>query len=168
MDQTNADWQQWYDRHGPALLLYARQVTGSLAEAEDAMHDGFIRFWKHREHVEDALAYLYRAVRSAALDLRRGDSRRQQRELTLADQPRPGSTEPWQDVAKDESEQQLRDAMASLPEPQRELLVMKVWGGLTFDQIAHATGLPRSTAAARYQSGINALSEAMTEKDRMR
>ena len=37
MDQTDADWQQWYDRHGPALLLYARQVTRSLAEAEDAV-----------------------------------------------------------------------------------------------------------------------------------
>ena len=167
MEQTDADWQAWYDRHGPALLLYARQVTRSLAEAEDAMHDGFIRFWKHREHAEDALAYLYRAVRTAALDLRRGESRRQQREWALADQPRPGSTEPWQDVAKDESEQQLRDAIASLPKPQRELLVMKVWGGLTFDQIAHAAGLPRSTAAARYQSGIKALRETMAEKERL-
>ena len=70
MDDSEMDWQGWYDQHGPALLLFARQFTDTLAEAEDAMHDGFIRFWKRREQVSDPLAYLYRAVRSAVLDQR--------------------------------------------------------------------------------------------------
>ena len=165
MDEVGTDWQAWYDRHAPALLLYARQITGSLAKAEDAMHDGFIRFWKQRGRVDDALAYLYRSVRSAALDQRRGETRRQQRELKRTYEGRPAIAEPWHDAARDEAEQQLRQAVAKLDEPQREVLVMKVWGGLTFDQIAEAAELPRSTAAARYTAAINALKAELQTKE---
>ncbi|MFN3168142.1 MAG: RNA polymerase sigma factor [Phycisphaeraceae bacterium] len=161
MDQPDSDWQAWYDRHGPALLLFARQLTRTLAGAEDAMHDGFVRFWKRRGSVEDPTAYLYRAVRSAALDQRRSDGRREQREMRLLYDGRPTPPEPWHEAARDESEQQLREAIGKLPEAQRELVVLKVWGGLTFDQIAQATDTPRSTAAARYGAAIDALRQAL-------
>lgn len=167
MDQPETDWQAWYDRHGPALLLYARQITDTLAAAEDAMHDGFVRFWKRRENVEDPTAYLYRAVRHAALDQHRTDNRRQAREQTPRVMHRPSTPEPWHDAAKDEAEQQLRDAIAQLPEAQREVLVMKVWGGLTFDQIASALDLPRSTAAARHRSALDALRSALLAEEFM-
>jgi len=165
MNQTDTDWQAWYDRHGPALLLYARQITSSLAQAEDAMHDGFVRFWKRRDQVDDPAAYMYRAVRSAALDRWRGDSRRQHRELALARTDRPAAPEPWRNAARDEADQQLRDAIKQLPEHQREVLVMKIWGGLTFDQIANAAELPRSTAAARYSSAIKALRDLLPAQE---
>ena len=165
MNEPDTDWQAWYDRHGRALLLFARQFTSSLAEAEDAMHDGFIRFWKRREQVDEPLAYLYSAVRSAALDRRRAESRRETRELSRANADRPTPPEPWQHAAKDEAEQQLRDALISLPETQRELLVLKIWGGLTFNQIAATTDTPRSTAAARYNAALGALREAMSAEE---
>lgn len=168
MDQTDTDWQAWYDRHGPALLLFARQLTRSLAEAEDAMHDGFVRFWKRRHAVDDPTAYLYRAVRHAALDRHRSDGRREQRELRLAGIQQPTTPEPWRDAARDETEQHLRDAIARLPEAQRELVVMKVWGGLTFDQIAQATDTPRSTTAARYSAALKALRDALAIEEPMR
>lgn len=165
MDEPDMDWQAWYDWHGRALLLFVRQFTSSLAEAEDAMHDGFIRFWKRREQVDDPLAYLYSAVRSAALDRRRAEGRRATRELEYAQSPSVSSTPPWQHAAKDEGEQQLRLALSNLPEAQRELLVMKVWGGLTFDQIAVATDTPRSTAAARYNAALVALRDTMPAEE---
>lgn len=165
MDQTGTDWQAWYDRHAPALLFYARQITGTLAQAEDAMHDGFVRYWKRREQVDDPLAYLYRSVRSAALDQRRGDNRRHQRVLRMADAERPDVAQPWHEVARDEAEQQLREAVAHLDGPQREVLVMKIWGGLTFDQIAEAAELPRSTAAVRYRAAMNVLRESLQTKE---
>ncbi len=161
MDQADTDWQAWYDRHGPALLLFARQLTRSLAKAEDAMHDGFVRFWKQRERVDDPAAYLYRAVRHAALDRARSDSRRARRELKLARERPPAEPPPWRHAARDEAEAQLRSALDTLEPGQRELVVMRVWGGLTFTQIATATDLPRSTVAARYASALNALQQAI-------
>ena len=160
MDELQTDWQAWYDRHGPGLLLFARQFTTTLAEAEDAMHDGFIRFWKRRETVDDPTAYLYRAVRSAAMDQRRGSGRRQRREQSLAHEDR-SDTQPWQQAVSDETDQQLRESIEQLPEQQREVLVLKIWGGLTFDQIADATDSPRSTTAARYSAALKALRETM-------
>ena len=168
MDQPDTDWQGWYDRHGPALLLYARQITRTLASAEDAMHDGFVRFWKNRQHVEDPTAYLYRAVRHAALDQQRTAGRRQRREMALALNDPPTPSEPWRDAARDEAEQQLRDAMKQLPEAHRELVVLKVWGGLTFEQIATATDTPRSTTAARYSAAINALRALLPAEEPIR
>ena len=165
MDRTDTDWQAFYDRHGPALLLYARQVTGSLAQAEDAMHDGFVRFWKREAGVDDPLAYLYRCVRHAALDLQRGDGRRQSREQAQARPDRSDAPDPWQDAARDETEQKLRDAVAALDPPQREVLTLKVWGGLTFDQIAQALELPRSTAAARHGAAIKALQGVLSAEE---
>lgn len=165
MDQNQADWQVWYDRHGPALLLFARQLTTSLAEAEDAVHDGFVRYWKNRGRVEHDLAYLYRSIRSAALDQRRSADRRDQRERGRACSDRSGVPEPWQRAARDESEQRLRDVIAKLGQPLREVLVMKVWGGLTFDQIAEAVAIPRSTAAARYSAAIKALKTALPAEE---
>ena len=165
MDRTDTDWQAFYDRHGPALLLFARQVTGSLAQAEDAMHDGFVRFWKREARVEDPLAYLYRCVRHAALDLHRSEGRREAREQALAYSGRPASPPPWADAARDETEQKLRDAVAGLDQPQREVLTLKVWGGLTFDQIAEVLGIPRSTAASRHSAAIKSLhSELQAEE----
>ena len=164
MDLTETNWSEWYDRHAPALLLYARQITNSLAQAEDAMHDGFVRFWKRKDLVDDPTAYMYRAVRSAALDQRRGDGRRQQRELALAHTDRPTTPQPWRDAARDETDQQLRDAIKRLPEPQREVLVLKIWGGLTFDQIAAATDSPRSTAA-RYTSSLKAMRDLLPAQE---
>lgn len=165
MNESESDWQAWYDRHGPALLLFARQLTDSLAEAEDAMHDGFIRFWKRKRQVDDALAYMYRCVRSAALDQRRGEGRRQQREFALSYTDRPAAPQPWRDAVRDETDRQLRAAIEQLPEAQREVLVMKIWGGLTFDQIANAAELPRSTAAARYASAIKTLRDLLPAQE---
>src|SRR5262245_9759421 len=78
--QANAIWSQWLDRHGPGLLLLARQFVPSQADAEDALHDGFLRFWRRRERVEDAHAYLFTCVRAAALDRLKTDRRRKDRD----------------------------------------------------------------------------------------
>ena len=125
------------------------------------MHDGFVRFWKQRDRVEDPTAYLYKAVRHAALDRARSDSRRAKREMQRAHARPPAEPSPWQHAARDEAEAQLRSALGTLEPGQRELVVMKIWGGLTFDQIASAADTPRSTAAARYASALKALQKAI-------
>src|SRR5437763_11980316 len=72
-------WRAWLARHGPALLLFARQWSATSADAEDALQNGFVRFWKTRRknlhEGRDELAYLYACVRSAAMDLGRSQRR---------------------------------------------------------------------------------------------
>jgi RNA polymerase sigma-70 factor (ECF subfamily) len=107
-------------------------------------------------------------VRSAALDLGRGNSRRQRREQSRAQADCTQQAEPWQQAARDESDQRLRESLDQLPQQQREILVLKIWGGLTFDQIAEATESPRSTSAARYTAAIKSLRVALPEEEALR
>ena len=67
MRDAGTDWQQWLAAHAPAALLYARQFAGSPQDAEDALHDGFVRFWEKCASARDPVAFLYVCIRSAAL-----------------------------------------------------------------------------------------------------
>jgi RNA polymerase sigma-70 factor (ECF subfamily) len=137
--------------HGAALLLFARQWSASAADAEDAVQNGFVKFWKNRKKARDELAYLYMCVRSAAIDLGKGERRRLAR-LTW----RPGRVF---DASTDRQEREatIEAALALLPADQREVIVMKIWGGLTFSQIGEATRVPMNTAASRYRYAIGRL-----------
>ena len=58
----------------------------------------------------------------------------------------------------------IEAALANLPEKQREVLVMKVWGGLTFNQIAEALAISIDTAASRYRYALARLHEELAEE----
>src|SRR3954469_13833161 len=77
----HGSWQNWFQLHGPKLLLCARQWTRSLADAEDVVQEAFVRFWRHQRNLPgEPMALLVTSVRRAAWDLARRDSRRTARE----------------------------------------------------------------------------------------
>lgn len=47
--------------------------------------------------------------------------------------------------------------MNKLPEMYREVLTLKVWGELTFEEIAEVLAIPANTAASRYRYGLTEL-----------
>src|SRR5689334_21167642 len=77
-------WEDWLRRHGPALLLAARQWVPSAADAEDVVQEAFLRFWRSRGRAADPVAYLYACARRCALEWRRGGRRRDRREAAAA------------------------------------------------------------------------------------
>ena len=160
-DKGDDAWRVWLDRHGPALLLYARQWCRTGADSEDAVQDAFVRFWKSRGRtgagVRDETAYLFACVRTAALDLARGGERRKRHEAGASIfECSPPEREDWREA--------VEVALEKLPAEQREVLVLKIWGGLTFVQIAEMLAIPRSTAASRHRYALERL-EAMLAKE---
>jgi len=156
-DETD-NWSQWLDEAGPALVLLARQWTPDRSEAEDIVHDGFVRFWRSRDRAADPRAYLFACVKRAGLDRVRSNRRRQRRELAAA---KPESEPPQQWFAGPLEDAERRAAvelaLASLPAEQREVVVMRVWGALTIPQIAEVLGVPVNTASSRWRYGLAAL-----------
>jgi RNA polymerase sigma-70 factor (ECF subfamily) len=155
-------WRQWLDRHGPALVLFARQWSATRADAEDAVQNGFLRFWKSRNTAREPVPYLYACVRTAAMDLGRGERRRDRYENAI---------EPGGDVSafefpveRREREAAIEAALNQLPGDQREVVVMKIWGELTFAQIGQALGMPLSTAASRYRYALARLEQELSEE----
>ncbi len=153
-------WRQWLQRHGPALVLFARQWSASPADAEDAAQNGFLKFWKTRPRARDEVAYLYMCVRGAAMDIGRGDRRRDKRQVTMA-QPEVSAFEPTLERAERQAAVEM--ALGQLPGDQREVVVMKIWGGPTFAQIAEALGVPLNTAASRYRYALEKLEAGLSE-----
>lgn len=148
-------WQSCYQELAPRLLLYARQWTATAADAEDVVQTAFVRFWRRepdapREHYP----LLYAAVRTAALDLGRTNSRRALRE-DAASSAETSWFDPKLEAA--ETAEQVERALKLLPAEQREAVVLRIWGELTFQEIADTTGTSINTAAARYRYGLDTL-----------
>jgi RNA polymerase sigma-70 factor (ECF subfamily) len=156
------DWASWLDRHGPALVLLARAWVSTRADAEDVVQEAFVRFWRSRDRAADPTAYLFTCVKRCALDWVRTRGRQARREAAVA---KPEG-EPLFDGPLEQAERRAAVAAAldTLPEVQREVLVMKVWGGLTFPQIATALGIPADTAASRFRYALSKLRERLAEE----
>jgi RNA polymerase sigma-70 factor, ECF subfamily len=153
---------QWLDRHAPALLLFARGWVSSHADAEDVVQEAFVRFWRSRDRVSEPAAYLYACVKRCALEWNRAGARRSRREEASA-------REEAEPLFEDSLEQQERRvaveaALNKWPEKQREVLVMRIWGDLSFPQIGDALGIPTETAASRYRYAIVKLHEEFAEE----
>jgi len=154
--------EYWLDEHAPKLLLYARQWVRSDASAEDIFQDAFVRFWRNRESVRDPVAYLYRCVRTTAVNWRRSRERRTRHEKQ--GRIREENNRPDAAVEQSERHARIHQAVSELPADQREVVVMKIWGEMTFEQIGHVMSTPRSSAHATYQTAMNALSGRLGEE----
>lgn len=149
-------WKDWFSRNGSRLLLYARQLTHSAADAEDVLQEAFVRFWKHQRHLPgEPAALVFASIRRVAVDRARHERRRERREaeaLTPQD-------DVWFQCPYEVPEQaaSVQVALGLLPLEQREVLVLKVWGELTFEQIGAQMGISPNTAASRYRQAMTAL-----------
>ena len=152
-------WKHWIEAHGPQLLLCARQWTRSLADAEDVLQEAFVRYWRHQRHLPgDPQALLITSIRRAALDLARREDRRTARE-ERAEGNQDGRDELFARLPGegDERRVEIEAALRGLPAEQREVLVLKIWQELTFEQIGETLGIPPNTAASRYRYALIAL-----------
>jgi RNA polymerase sigma-70 factor (ECF subfamily) len=161
MDDPNhaQPWDRWFNDHGPRLLLFARQQTRSEADAHDVLQDALVRLFRSgraRHDEPPALQSVFAAIRHAALDRGRRESRREAREA------RAGESVPAVDwfersLEREERRSALQAALGRLPREQQEVLTLKIWGEMTFAQIAEMLGLSPNTAASRYQYALQAL-----------
>ncbi len=145
-------WNSWLQAHARQFLLYARQQTRSEGDAEDVLQDALVDSWRRCDGAEPPLALVYATIRRRAIDLARSHDARVRRE-------QPEETEPWfePDFTRDETAQLLATALRTLSDPHREVVTLKIWGGLTFEQIAQTVGVPMNTAASRYRYALQEL-----------
>ena len=158
LSESPADepWRVCYAQLAPKLLLFARQWVASVADAEDVVQTAFVKFWRHQpEAGPEHYPLLYSAVRTSALDLLRADSRRGRREQVIATDP----DEPFFDatIEGNENTELIQSALQHLPEAQREVLVLRIWGNLGFAEIATSLGDSINTVASRVRYGLDAM-----------
>lgn len=163
-------WKRWFRENGPRLLLFARGQTRGAADAEDVLQDAILRLWKSysTESGDEPppLPLAYTAIRHAAIDFARRNTRRTNREQKsdyLVSEEAPPATD-WfgtGDLEERERAQEIQAALAKLPDKFREVLTLKIWGEQTFAQIAEALDIPLNTAASRYRYALQALRKTL-------
>jgi RNA polymerase sigma-70 factor (ECF subfamily) len=147
------DLGRLYRQHAPALLLYARQWSGS---AEDLVQEAFVKLAQQAAAPERVLPWLYRVVRNEGLAANRSAARRRKREGQAS------APEAWFSAVDDALD--ARDAvgrLGELPLELREVIVARVWGSLTFEEVAQVVGCSLPTAHRRYQAGLAELRERL-------
>ena len=151
-------------RRAAGLTLYARQWLDA-AEAEDVVQEALTAMLSQRTAPDDPVAWMCRAVRNAAIDHARATARRRRREQTVA-QSRREWFEPRPDALIDGKT--AEDALRLLPPEQREVVVLRIWGGLHLAQIAKIVGAGVTTVHTRYTQALtqlrNVLEKSCTTK----
>jgi RNA polymerase sigma factor (sigma-70 family) len=142
-----------YREHAPALRLYVRQW---LEGDEDLVQDAFIRLAEQSPAPEQVLPWLYRVVRNGALAASRSAARRRRR------QQRASAREAWFAAADDRIDgREVTRLLAEIPLEQREVVVARIWGGLTFEEVAQLAGCSLPTAHRRFHAGLTVLRERL-------
>ena len=142
-----------YREHAPALRLYARQWPGG---GEDLVQDAFVKLAQQSPAPREVLPWLYAVVRNGALAAGRGEARRRRRQDSVR------APESWFASADDHLDgREATRLLAELPLEQREVVVARIWGGLTFEEVARLAGCSLPTAHRRYQAGLTALRERL-------
>jgi RNA polymerase sigma-70 factor (ECF subfamily) len=138
----------------PALVLFARQWKHD--SAEDVVQEAFVRLMRLAEPPHDPVAWLFAVVRNGSNHHLRTQNRRKCHEnLSLAEK------KPWFSPAEGENE--LVAELQSLPFDCRTVIVAKIWGNLTFEQIAAMTGSSKSSAHRKYNEGLALLKKKWEE-----
>ncbi|MEW6357212.1 MAG: RNA polymerase sigma factor [Planctomycetota bacterium] len=145
-----------YETYGREMYMFALTLTkGNGADADDVLQDCFVRLWENRGKlvsVNSLRGYLFKMVRNIFLNLRRGESREIERRSRLIAE---GPSDSEVDV------EAINNALSALPEEQRQVVVLRIWGRLTLAEAAEALGIPSNTVASRYRYALDKLRQQL-------
>ena len=167
------DWAAWLQEYGPRLLLYARQQTRCEADAEDVLQEALVQL----VHAVDSgafkgensqwLSYSYTAIRHQAMDKgRREEVRKQYAEHEQESMKEGEADEPWLHCAADNEylRERVERLLKSLPKEYAEVVVLKIWGEHTFQEIADMTSTKLPTITSRYRYAMQAMRKALEDE----
>lgn len=161
------DLEGVYRQHRQGLFTLALTITRDANSAEDAVQAAFERLFRlSGAPPADLAAYAFTVVRNAARDeVRRGRTRSAAEGRLAAwasiydGQARAAVSE----VMDAEVDANLRRAVDELPDDQREAIALRIYGQLSFEQMATVLGAPLPTVASRYRRALAALRSRMED-----
>ena len=152
--------QRVYNRYETDLLSLARGLLGRTGLAEDVLQDVFVKLLESIDGFEltgSLKGYLARCVVNRARDYQRRARRRTGEPLENAYEMGSRHQGPLDTAVAVEQHQRLVDALAELPEEQRETVLLHLHAGLRFREIARMQGVSAKTAWSRYRYGLDRL-----------
>jgi len=151
---------EWlYDEHAQPLYAFLLNFTRDEADTRDLLQEIFVKLVREPRllaGVREERAFLIRLAHNATIDLmRRRGTRDRTKENFAAEMTSPFA--PTSDPDEKIYREELAAALGELPEEQRAVVHLKLWEGLTFEEIAAALAIPPNTAASRYRYALDKL-----------
>jgi RNA polymerase sigma factor (sigma-70 family) len=144
-----------FDRCAAPLELFARQWCDC---PEDVVQESLIELLGQSPRPIDVVAWLYRVVRNKAVSACRSSQRRKRHETVAVDRRQAL----FERSAADRIDAGVAAmALESLSIELREVVVARIWGGLTFQQIGRLVGVSDSAAHRRYEAALLALRQKL-------
>jgi RNA polymerase sigma-70 factor, ECF subfamily len=151
--------ERLYDEHAQPLFAFLLNFTRDGQDTRDVLQEIFVKLAREPKLLDDVReerAFLIRLAHNAAIDLIRRRGVRERTKENFATE-----TISIIALANDPDEKVFREelafALGELPEEQRAVVHLKLWEGLTFEEIAAALEIPPNTAASRYRYGLDKL-----------
>ncbi|MFO1095202.1 MAG: sigma-70 family RNA polymerase sigma factor [Planctomycetaceae bacterium] len=135
--------------HAAVLRLWIRARCPS---PDDVVQEAFCRLATLDRPPDNPVAWLYQVCRNLAANDRLSDARRRRRERDRS-VPEVAECLPSEDVERAEA----IAAVEQLEEPLREVLVARIWGQMTLEEVAAMCGISTATAFRRYQAALEEL-----------
>jgi len=155
--------ERLYDQHAQPLYAFLLNLTRDEADTRDLLQEVFVKIARDPQllhGIREERAFLIRLAHNAAIDLiRRRGTRERTRENFAAETVSPFA--PASDPDEETFRNNLAGALAELPAEQRAVAHLKLWEGLTFEQIAAALEIPPNTAASRYRYALDKMRERL-------
>lgn len=153
------DFATLFETHRARVYRWALTMCGRHEDALDVVQDVFLRMLQRPPSLDGAhspLAWLRRVTTRVVID--RWRARRPQ--PPSAELPEP-ITAPRPELERREEAELLRNALRTISDQQRLVLICKICDEMTFQQIAHEIGIAVPTAKTHYIRGLSAIRERM-------
>ena len=160
------------ERYMRRAYYAALGFVGSPEDAMDLSQEAFVRAYRARGRLDPSrpfYAWLYQILRRLCFnfvrDRRTRRRRTEQASDWLVDQAsdRHSGMNPARALQREEDRKRVLKALATLPEREREVLVLKEWEGLRYREIAALVGIPIGTVMSRLYSARRRLAAAVEE-----
>ena len=153
-------------RYATPLLTYLTRMTGDAHRGEELLQESFLLVWTKRKTYKldkPFKAWLYTIATNRCRSAFRTAKGKQM--ASLEDNPgkappakNPGPTETAVGI---EQAALVTDAVAKLPQPQRTVVTLRIWGGMSYAEIAETAGHPEATVRSHMHRALSALRQQL-------
>jgi len=149
-----------YKKYKDNLLRLASALLNDTSAAEDIVHDFFVSFAQSSEKLKlngNLKSYLATCVANRVRNANKTRQRQETASLNEAESAVSNSKRPEQWIIYSEQLRQLNNALAQLPEQQREVIILHLQGEMKFKAIAELQDVSINTIQSRYRYGLDKL-----------
>lgn len=161
-DQDQAAFAELFAYFAPRVKAFLMKSGATADLAEDVTQEVMATLWRKAHMFDPTKAsvstWIFTIARNRRIDVLRKQRRPEPEDLTWGPQEEPDQEEV---IALQQESAQLGEALAALPEKQKDLIVRAYYGELTHSEIAEQTGLPLGTIKSRIRLALDRLRHQM-------